>query len=49
MTGKGEFVELQATGERATFRDDRLAEMIGLARTGITELLEAQRRALGLE
>jgi ribonuclease PH len=49
MTGKGEFVELQATGERATFRDERLAEMIGLARTGITDLLAAQRRALGLE
>jgi ribonuclease PH len=49
MTGQGEFVELQATGERATFRDERLAEMIGLARTGITDLLAAQRRALGLE
>lgn len=49
MTGKGEFVELQATGEKATFRDDRLAEMIGLARTGVTQLLTAQRRALGLE
>jgi len=49
MTGAGEFVELQATGERATFRDARLAEMIALARTGITELVEAQRRALGLE
>jgi len=49
MTGKGEFVELQATGERATFGDERLVEMIGLARTGITDLLAAQRHALGLE
>ncbi len=49
MTGKGEFVELQATGEKATFRDDRLAEMIVLARGGVMQLLEAQRRALGLE
>jgi len=48
MTGAGEFVELQATGEKATFMDDRLAEMIGLARTGITELLQVQRLALGL-
>ncbi len=49
MTGAGEFVELQATGEKATFMDDRLAEMIALARVGITELLQVQRRALGLE
>jgi ribonuclease PH len=48
MTGAGEFVELQATGEKATFLDDRLAEMIALARTGVTELLQVQRRALGL-
>jgi ribonuclease PH len=47
MTGAGEFVELQATGEKATFLDDRLAEMIALARTGVTEL-QVQRRALGL-
>jgi ribonuclease PH len=48
MTGAGEFVELQATGEKATFLDDRLAEMIALARTGVTELLHVQRQALGL-
>ena len=49
MTSAGEFVELQATGEKATFQDDRLAEMILLARSGVTELLQVQRRALGLE
>ena len=49
MTDAGEFVELQATGERATFRDDRLAEMIVLARAGVTQLLASQRRVLGLE
>jgi len=49
MTGHGEFVELQATGEHATFADDRLAAMIALARTGIADLLAAQRRALGQE
>jgi ribonuclease PH len=49
MTSAGEFVELQATGEKATFQDDRLAEMIVLARSGVTELLQVQRRALGLE
>jgi ribonuclease PH len=49
MTSAGEFVELQATGEKATFQDDRLAEMIVLARSGVSELLQVQRRALGLE
>ncbi len=49
MTGGGEFVELQATGEKSTFQDDRLAEMIALARIGVTDLLQVQRRALGLE
>jgi ribonuclease PH len=49
MTGAGEFVELQATGEKATFLDDRLAEMIALARTGVKQLLQVQRKALGLE
>jgi ribonuclease PH len=49
MTGAGEFVELQATGEKATFQEDRLAEMIALARSGVHQLLEVQRRALGLD
>jgi ribonuclease PH len=49
MTGQGEFVELQATGEKATFDDARLAGMITLARQGIAQLLTAQRKALGLE
>jgi ribonuclease PH len=49
MTGAGEFVELQATGEKSTFQDDRLAEMIAMARVGVSELLQVQRRALGLE
>ena len=49
MTGAGEFVELQATGEKATFQDDRLAEMIALARAGVKQLLAIQRQALGLE
>ncbi len=47
MTGAGEFVELQATGEKATFREDRLAEMIGFARAGLRELFAVQRVALG--
>jgi len=49
MTGAGEFVELQATGEKATFREERLAEMIGFARAGLRELFAVQRAALGVQ
>lgn len=47
MTGRGEFVELQGTGEEATFSDDQLAAMLKLARSGIRRLTEVQRKALG--
>ncbi len=46
MTGAGEFVELQATGEKATFNDARLIELISLARAGITGLVAIQREML---
>lgn len=46
MTGAGEFVELQATGEKATFGDARLLEMIALARKGLDELFALQRELL---
>ncbi len=49
MTGAGEFVELQATGEKATFREERLAELIGFARQGMAALFAAQRIALGIK
>lgn len=48
MTGSGEFVELQGTGEEATFTRPQLDEMLGLAETGIVNLLAAQRTALGI-
>jgi ribonuclease PH len=46
MTGAGEFVELQATAERLSFKDDRLMEMIGLARLGLQQLFEIQKAAI---
>jgi ribonuclease PH len=48
MTGAGEFVELQGTGEEATFTRSQLDEMLVLGEAGIKNLLEAQRNALGL-
>jgi ribonuclease PH len=46
MTGAGEFVELQATAERLSFKDERLVEMIGLARLGLQQLFEIQKAAI---
>jgi ribonuclease PH len=47
MTGRGRFVEVQGTGEEATFGDDDLAALLKLAKTGIRELREHQKQALG--
>jgi len=46
MTAKGEFIELQGTGEESTFNDEQLSGMLGLGRKGIRELMELQRAAL---
>jgi ribonuclease PH len=46
MTEKGEFVEVQGSGEESTFTAEQLAEMLALARTGIGELIAAQQAAL---
>lgn len=46
MTGSGRFVEIQGTGEEATFDDDELSEMLRLARKGIGELTQMQRDAI---
>lgn len=47
MTGSGRFVEVQGTGEEATFSEQELAALLKLARGGIRQLIEAQRAALG--
>jgi len=43
MTGKGKFVEVQATAEKTAFDDTQLAALLGLARAGIGELSGIQR------
>jgi len=47
MTGGGRFVEIQGTGEQATFSDEELQKLLALARRGIKKLTEIQRQALG--
>lgn len=46
MDAKGEFVEIQGTGEQVSFSRDRLNEMLDMAQEGIEELLRLQREAL---
>jgi ribonuclease PH len=47
MTGQGRFVEIQGTGEEATFDDNDLAALLKLAKGGIRELQDCQRKSLG--
>jgi len=47
MTAGGQFIEVQGTGERSTFSNEQLVEMLALATKGITELAAAQRTSLG--
>jgi len=45
-TASGAFVELQGTAERRPFTEDRLAELIKLARVGLAQLRAEQERVL---
>jgi ribonuclease PH len=45
MTGSGKFVEVQGTAEHDPFDDAQMAQLIALARAGIAELIELQKRA----
>jgi ribonuclease PH len=48
MTGRGRFVEVQATAEHEAFDDGQMAELIALARSGIARLVEVQKQVAGL-
>ena len=47
MTGSGKYIEVQGTGEEYAFDEDQLAKMLTLARKGICEIIEIQKKALG--
>lgn len=47
MTGTGRFVELQGTGEEATFSRDELNSLLALGEQGIAELVQMQKDVLG--
>jgi ribonuclease PH len=46
MTGRGRFIEVQGTGETASFSADDLAAMIRLGQAGIERLTAVQRLSL---
>jgi ribonuclease PH len=46
MNSAGEFIELQGSGEEATFTESQLADLLALGKSGIKELLAAQQKAL---
>jgi ribonuclease PH len=47
LTGKGDIVEIQATGEKRGFSEGEFESLFSLARKGIGELIVAQREATG--
>jgi len=46
MTGSGKFIELQATAEHRPFDDAQLAGLVDLARQGVRELIDIQKRVV---
>ncbi len=46
MTDKGEFIEIQGTGEQTTFSEQQLAKILELGKIGIQTLMEKQAEAL---
>ncbi len=49
MTGGGKFIEIQGTGEEATFDDDELAALLKLAKQGIKQLSQIQQDSLSID
>ena len=47
MTGDGRFVEVQGTGEEATFSEKELADLLRCAKIGIRQLTALQKKTLG--
>ena len=46
MTGSGKFVEIQSSGEEATYSREQLNELLALSEKGIGELVEFQKSEL---
>ncbi len=46
ITGTGGLVEVQATAEGAVFSEEELTKLLGLARKGVSELVQLQKQAI---
>lgn len=46
MTGSAKFVEVQMSGEEATFDGEQLSELLALAKKGIGEIIQLQNQAI---
>ncbi len=46
MTGEGKFVEVQMSGEEATFHEGQLGSLLTLGKDGIRQLIELQQKAI---
>lgn len=46
MTGDGKFIEIQGTGEEYAFSQEQLTAMLDLAKKGLLEITEIQKKAL---
>lgn len=49
MNEQGGFIEIQGTAEGDTFSDDELTKMLALGKKGVSELVAAQKEALGIK
>jgi ribonuclease PH len=47
MTGTGQFIEVQGSGEEATFSRSQLDRLLKLGKVGIDAITEQQRKSLG--
>ena len=47
MTGKGKFIEIQGTAEGEPFDDGQMQKLIALAKKGILQLVDVQKKTLG--
>jgi ribonuclease PH len=48
LTGAGGIVEIQGTAEREPFSEAAFMALLGLARKGVSELIQLQKRAAGI-
>jgi ribonuclease PH len=46
LTGKGGIVEVQGTAEGEPFSEAQFIELLGLAKTGVGQLVELQRQVI---